>query len=61
MWSELFISNKQFLLAEMDNFINQFTLLRNMRENEDKEGMCRMMQISTQRREKFDKPKVKEG
>ena len=61
MWSELFISNKQFLLAEMDNFINQFTLLRNMLENEDKEGMCIMMQISTQRREKFDKPKVKEG
>ena len=45
----------------MDNFINQFTLLRNMLENEDKEGMCRMMQISTQRREKFDKPKEKEG
>ena len=61
MWSELFISNKQFLLNEMDNFINQFTLLRDMLENEDKEGMCRMMQISTQRREIFDKPKVKEG
>ena len=58
MWSELFIRNKQFLLDEMDNFINQFTTLRNMLENEDKEGMCEMMRISTQRREKFDKPKA---
>lgn len=58
MWSELFIRNKQFLLDEMDNFINQFTILRNMLENEDREGMCEMMKISTQRREKFDKPRV---
>ena len=60
MWSELFIRNKRFLLDEMDNFINQFMTLRNMLENEDKEGMCEMMKISTQRREKFDKPKVNE-
>ena len=60
MWSELFIRNKRFLLDEMDNFINQFTTLRNMLENEDKDGMCEMMKISTQRREKFDKPKVNE-
>lgn len=59
MWSELFIHNKKLLLEEMDNFINQFTLLRDMLEKEDKDGMCRMMQISTERREKFDKPKVK--
>ncbi len=59
MWSELFIRNKQFLLDEMDGFMNQFTALRNMLENEDKEGMCEMMAISTQRREKFDRPKLK--
>lgn len=60
MWSELFIGNKKLLLEEMDNFINQFTVLRNMLEAEDKSGMCKMMQISTERREKFDKPKVEE-
>lgn len=60
MWSELFITNKKLLLEEMDNFINQFTTLRNMLENEDKNGMCKMMQMSTERREKFDKPKVEE-
>lgn len=58
MWSELFIHNKKLLLEEMDNFAARFTELRNMLENEDKDGMCRMMQISTERREKFDKPKI---
>ena len=34
--------------------------VKKMLENEDKDGMCEMMKISTQRREKFDKPKVNE-
>ena len=60
MWSELFIRNKEYLLEEMDNFIDKFTALRDMLEKEDRDGMCEMMRISTERREKFDKPTVKE-
>lgn len=60
MWTELFIENKRFLLDEMDKFISQFTLLRNMLSDEDREGMRKMMILSTERREKFDKPTVKE-
>ena len=60
MWSELFIRNKEYLLEEMDKFIDKFTALRDMLEKEDRDGMCEMMRISTERREKFDKPTVKE-
>jgi len=56
MWSELFIMNKAALLPEMDRFINEFILFRNMLEKEDREGMQSKMIASTERRTKFDKP-----
>ena len=55
MWSELFITNKDALLNQMNLFIDKFTELKNMLETEDVDGMRAMMRYSTARREKFDK------
>lgn len=55
MWSELFVSNKDALLNQMDMFINKFNELKLMLEAEDIDGMRKMMRHSTQRRALFDK------
>jgi prephenate dehydrogenase len=55
MWSELFISNKDVLLDQMNMFINKFNELKTMLENEDVDGMRSMMRCSTKRRALFDK------
>ncbi len=55
MWSELFVSNKEMLLEQMELFIRKFNELRDMLENEDIEGMRAMMRHSTERRALFDK------
>lgn len=55
MWSELFIENKEVLLNQMDVFIDKFNELKSMLENEDVDGMRKMMRHSTERRALFDK------
>ncbi len=55
MWSELFIANKTALLHQMNSFIGKFNELKMMLEDEDVDGMRRMMRHSTQRRALFDK------
>ena len=55
MWSELFLSNKEVLLAQMDKFKNSFDELYNKIQNSDREGMREMMRLSTKRRKIFDK------
>ena len=55
MWSELFVANKNALLEQMDIFINKFNELKVMLENEDIDGMRKMMRHSTERRSLFDK------
>ena len=55
MWSELFVANKNALLEQMDLFINKFNELKVMLENEDIDGMRKMMRHSTERRSLFDK------
>ena len=55
MWSELFIANKDALLDQMNLFIDKFNELKFMIENEDVDGMRKMMQYSTERRALFDK------
>ncbi len=55
MWSELFIANKDVLLSQMDMFTEKFSELRGMLENEDVDGMRKMMRHSTERRALFDK------
>lgn len=58
MWSELFLLNRDALLAEMDRFSNEFSRFRNMLAEGDREGMCDLMRRSTARRTLFDKPKT---
>ena len=55
MWSELFLCNRELLLEEMDRFSEAFSQLRNALAGEDRETMRRMMRLSAERREKFDK------
>ena len=57
MWSELFLMNKDALLREMDGFIKEFTLFRDMLASGDSDGMRAKMRSSTERRSLFDKPK----
>ena len=55
MWSELFVANKDLLLNQMDMFAEKFGELRKMLEQEDVDGMRKMMRHSTERRALFDK------
>ncbi len=57
MWSELFLSNRDTLLAEMDNYRTAFDKLYETIKNNDREEMRSMMRLSTERRKKFDKKK----
>lgn len=55
MWCELFLLNKEELLAQMDLFINKFKILKDSIEKEDIESIKDIMRLSTKRREFFDK------
>ena len=55
MWSELFLMNKEPLLAQMDRFLDEFDRLRTSLANGDRETMRQMMKKSTARRALFDK------
>lgn len=55
MWSELFVSNKDALLEQMNLFMDKFKELKEMLEAEDIDGMRKMMRYSTERRALFDK------
>ena len=55
MWSELFMSNKEALLRQMDLFMSKFSQLKGMLEKGDVDGMREMMRHSTKRRALFDK------
>lgn len=55
MWSELFLSNRESLLAEMDNYREAFDKLYDTVKNSDREAMREMMRVSTLRRARFDK------
>ncbi len=55
MWSELFLRNKEVLLAQMDLFEKEFHELRELLAAEDREGLKEKMRLSTKRRAYFDK------
>ena len=55
MWAELFLSNRDVLLEQMDMFAARFNTMRNALASGDAQGMRAMMQTSTQRRIGFDK------
>ena len=55
MWSELFLSNREPLLNEMERFNATFDELYEKIKTGDRDGMRQMMRISTERRKLFDK------
>ncbi len=55
MWSELFLMNKEPLLAQMDKFLDEFSRLRTALQEDDRESIRAMMRLSTTRRALFDK------
>lgn len=57
MWSELFLSNRETLLDEMDKYRDSFDKLYNTIKNGDRDEMREMMRLSTARRRKFNKAK----
>lgn len=59
MWSELFLMNKEALLAEMDAFAKEFTRFRDLVANGEREEMRATMREAAARRSLFDKPTAK--
>ena len=55
MWSELFLSNREALLREMEKYRNTFDHLVQCVKNNDREEMRSMMRISTERRAAFNR------
>ena len=55
MWSELFLSNKEALLSQMDAYRETFDKLYDFINTDDREGMREMMRLSTKRRREFNK------
>lgn len=55
MWTELFMDNRDSLLAQMDLFAGKFSELRDALAEGDTEKMKEMMRTSTRRRAYFDK------
>lgn len=55
MWSELFLSNREPLLAAMDNYRETFDRLYNTIKDGKREEMREMMRLSTARRKLFNK------
>ncbi len=55
MWSELFLTNREALLEQMDQFAAQFARLRAQLAEGDREGMREMMRRSTERRKALEK------
>lgn len=55
MWSELFLMNREPLLAQLDRFIDELGQLRSLLAAGDREGLREKMRLSTQRRKQFDK------
>ncbi|MBQ8371696.1 MAG: prephenate dehydrogenase [Clostridia bacterium] len=58
MWSELFLMNKDALLSQMDDFIDEMQRFRRMISEGKREQMRELMRRSTARRSLFDKPKA---
>lgn len=55
MWSELFLSNRPALLAEMDAYRRAFDRMYDCIQNNDREELRSMMRLSTERRRRFNK------
>lgn len=55
LWSELFLNNKEYLLASMERFEQQFDKLKIALMNDDETSLKHMFQQSSMRRERLEK------
>lgn len=55
MWSELFLWNRENLIAEIDQFDEALGQLRQALASGDRAGLEEMFRLSTRRRAAFDK------
>ena len=55
LWSELFFLNKDYLLVEIDNFMDSLTILRQTLVDNDKDKLKDLFVTSTIRRQRFNK------
>lgn len=53
MWSEIFISNKDYLLAELDSLIGNLSLYREAIETEDTEKLAELLAEGSRRKEQL--------
>ena len=56
MWSELFLMNKDALVAEIDSFVTELHEFRDLIDAGNVKGMREKMRASTARRSMFEKP-----
>ena len=56
MWSELFLMNKDALVAEIDSFVTELHEFRDLIDSGNVKGMREKMRASTARRSMFEKP-----
>ncbi len=61
MWSDIFIENKDFLIPEIDRLIGNLKGYRDAIEAEDREGLVRMMAVSTATKKEISKPGPRKG
>ncbi len=57
LWPQLFIANKDNLIAQIDNLISQMSVMRQCILRDDVNQMKKLMKQASERRKKFDKPK----
>ena len=55
VWAELFLWNKENLIAEIDQFDAALSQMRNALVASDRDKLEEMFRLSTQRRTAFDK------
>lgn len=55
LWSDLFLSNKEVLLSQIDLFMNEMQIFRDLLADEKEETMKEVFRLSTKRRKEFDK------
>ena len=54
MWTELFMSNKDFLLRELDGFVSEIMMYKNALENNDEEELRNLLAQGRTMKEKVD-------
>lgn len=55
LWSELFFENKEFLIQNIDNFMNELSKIKNALNNNDSETLKKLFKKSTKIRSEMEK------